>query len=128
MGLHNHELQMCNFHLYIEANPVYPVLNVAQAIQLVCYELWQAQLQPVATPEVEYPPQQDMLRFYDHLEQVLRATRFLIPQHEGRAMDKLRRYFNRTRPEKMELGMLRGILRSVEETIERLEKPNKDGQ
>jgi tRNA (cytidine32/uridine32-2'-O)-methyltransferase len=34
----------------------------------------------------------------------------------------LKRYFNRTRPEKTEMGMLRGILNAVEETLDREKK------
>lgn len=128
MGLLNEEIQQCNFHLYIPANPDYPVLNVAQAIQLLCYEIWVAA--QTASPAVideaaeSYPRQNEMALFYEHLERVLRATRFIIPQHEGRAMTKLKRYFNRTRPEKAELGMLRGILTSIEETMQRLNNHN----
>lgn len=122
MGLNNAEMLLCNRHLYIDANPDYPVLNVAQAIQLVCYELRRAARKTAAeaVTEAPYPRQQEMVLFYEHLERVLRETRFIIPQHEGRVMDKLRRYFNRSRPEKSELGMLRGILASVEETVARL--------
>ncbi|TCK09395.1 RNA methyltransferase [Marinobacterium mangrovicola] len=124
MGLNNAEMLLCNRHLYIDANEEYPVLNVSQAIQLVCYELRRAerQGQNKASEPAPYPRQQEMVLFYEHLERVLRLTNFIIPQHEGRVMDKLRRYFNRSRPEKTELGMLRGILNSVEETAERLSK------
>lgn len=122
MGLNNAEMLLCNRHLYIDANPDYPVLNVAQAIQLVCYELRRAARTAAteAVTEAPYPRQQEMVLFYEHLERVLRLTQFIIPQHEGRVLDKLRRYFNRSRPEKAELGMLRGILNSVEETVARL--------
>lgn len=121
MGLNNREMLLCNRHLFIDANPDYPVLNVAQAIQLVCYELRRAtrviddnNLEPAP-----YPRQQEMVLFFEHLESVLRKINFIIPQHEGRVLDKLRRYFNRTRPEKAEMGMLRGILNAVEETLDR---------
>ena len=124
MGLNNEEMLKCNRHLYIDANPEYPVLNVSQAIQLVCYELYRAEKQRLSsdqpTPDAPYPRQHEMTLFYEHLERVLRLTNFIIPQHEGRAFDKLRRFFNRSRPEKTELGMLRGILSSVEETVDRL--------
>ena len=60
--------------------------------------------------------------FYQHLEQVLRKAHFLIPQHEGRAMQKLQRFFNRSRPEAEELGMLRGVLSSIEKRIDDLQK------
>ncbi len=119
MGLHNSELLQCNVHVYISANPAYPVLNVAQAIQLLCYEIWTAQNEKPLPPAMEeYPRQHEMGLFYEHLERVLRRTRFIIPQHEGKVLDKLRRYFNRSRPEKVELNMLRGILTSIEETLD----------
>lgn len=119
MGLLNAEMQLCNFHVYIPANPEYPVLNIAQAIQLVSYEIWMAQQGSTPVPAAShYPRQQEMARFFQHLEQVLRTTGFLIPQHEGRAMTKLKRYFNRSRPEKAELGMLRGILSSVQACVQ----------
>jgi tRNA (cytidine32/uridine32-2'-O)-methyltransferase len=38
-GLTNDELAMANYHLTIPVNPEYSVLNVAAAIQLICYEL-----------------------------------------------------------------------------------------
>lgn len=44
-GLTNEELALANFHLTIPVNPEYGVLNVAQAIQVVCYELRMACLQ-----------------------------------------------------------------------------------
>ncbi|WP_339891192.1 tRNA (cytosine(32)/uridine(32)-2'-O)-methyltransferase TrmJ [Neptuniibacter pectenicola] len=123
MGLHNDELQQCNLHIYIPANPDYPVLNVSQAIQLLCYEVYVAAEEKTYTEiEEEYPRQKEMGLFYNHLEKVLRTTEFIIPQHEGKALDKLRRFFNRSRPERTELNMLRGILTSVEETVEKLKK------
>ena len=125
MGLNNKEMLMCNRHLFIDANPDYPVLNVSQAIQLVCYELRRAsRLAPETVEEAPYPRQHEMVLFFEHLERVLRRVSFIIPQHEGRVLDKLKRYFNRTRPEKTEMGMLRGILNAVEETLDRENKGN----
>ncbi|MCP4595182.1 tRNA (cytosine(32)/uridine(32)-2'-O)-methyltransferase TrmJ [Neptuniibacter sp.] len=123
MGLHNHELQQCNIHVYIPANPEYPVLNVSQAIQLLCYEVYMAaENKSYKETEEEYPRHKEMTLFYEHLEKVLRLTNFIIPQHEGKVVDKLHRFFNRSRPERTELNMLRGILTSVEETVEKLNK------
>lgn len=116
MGLHNDEIAQCNFHVYIPANPEYPVLNVSQAIQLLSYEIWMASEEDYTKKEEPYPLIKDMELFYQHLARVLRLTGFLNSQHEGKALDKLRRYFNRSRPERTELNMLRGILTSVEET------------
>ena len=123
-GLNNSEMLLCNRHLFIDANPEYPVLNVSQAIQLVSYELRRATrvIDQKSIGPAPYPRQQEMVLFFEHLEKVLRRVNFIIPQHEGRVLDKLRRYFNRTRPEKAEMGMLRGILNAVEETLDKEKK------
>lgn len=119
MGLHNIELQQCNYHVFIPSNPDYPVLNISQAAQVMCYELWmESQREDTQYPQQEYPLQKDLGLFYEHLERVLRRTNFIIPQHQGKVLDKLHRYFNRSRPEKTELNMLRGILASVEDTLD----------
>lgn len=122
-GLLNEELQKCNFHLFIPTNPEYPVLNISQAIQIVCYEIWlnHQHEKPTDTESVAYPSQQEMSFFYQHLDSTLRTAHFLVPQHEGNAMQKLQRFFNRARPEKAELGMLRGVLSSIEKRIKLLE-------
>ena len=118
MGLHNDELMQCHFHVAIPTQPDYSVLNVSAAIQVICYEIWQAYSANQAfeeTPlDIAYPAQGDMEHFYQHLEQTLRDIGFLLPQHEGNTMTKLRRLFNRARPELLELNMLRGILKAAQ--------------
>ena len=41
-GLSNEELQRCNYHLQVPAAPEYSSLNLAMAVQVVCYEIFQA--------------------------------------------------------------------------------------
>ena len=38
-GLSNEELQLCQYHLRIPANPDYSSLNLAAAVMVICYEL-----------------------------------------------------------------------------------------
>ncbi|WP_419834589.1 tRNA (cytosine(32)/uridine(32)-2'-O)-methyltransferase TrmJ [Endozoicomonas atrinae] len=115
MGLTNSELEKCHFHTSIDANPEYPVLNVASAIQILCYEIFKASLKKESDwhsekPEQEYPLNQELEKFYEHLETTLTDIDFIIQQHPGLVMTRLRRFFNRARPEAKELNMLRGIL------------------
>ncbi|REF27552.1 tRNA (cytidine32/uridine32-2'-O)-methyltransferase [Xenorhabdus cabanillasii] len=119
VGLTNEELQKCNYHLYIPTNPEYGSLNLAMAVQLVSYEIRMAHLiteekANAADHEAEYPPAEDMERFYQHLEQVLSHSGFIRKAHPGQIMNKLRRLYTRARPEIQELNILRGILTSVE--------------
>ncbi|MGO2562372.1 MAG: tRNA (cytosine(32)/uridine(32)-2'-O)-methyltransferase TrmJ, partial [Pseudoalteromonas nigrifaciens] len=55
--------------------------------------------------------------FYGHLEETLFNTGFIIKQHPGMVMTKLRRMFNRARPEDAEMNILRGILTSINKSI-----------
>jgi tRNA (cytidine32/uridine32-2'-O)-methyltransferase len=112
-GLSNEELQRCHCHLQIPAAPDYPSLNLAMAVQVVCYELQKlagdvgdavgAWDRPTATVG-----QIDGL--ITHLEEVLGASGFLDPANPGQTMTRLRRLFSRTEPDVTEVQILRGIL------------------
>lgn len=117
-GLTNEELQLCNFHVCIPANPEYSSLNLAMAVQIVTYEVRVAALaakpQVATVDETVYPSSEQMERFYVHLEETLNDTGFIIKQHPGVVMTKLKRLFTRARPEDAELNILRGILTSMQ--------------
>jgi len=118
-GLTNEELQKCHYHVAIPANPEYSSLNLAMAVQTLCYEirvayLNQQQAQFAPAPEVEYPRHNQLEMFYSHLEKVLIDTQFISADKPGQVMNKLRRLFSRARPEEQELNILRGILTAVE--------------
>ncbi|MDP5142948.1 tRNA (cytosine(32)/uridine(32)-2'-O)-methyltransferase TrmJ [Rheinheimera baltica] len=117
-GLTNEELQLCNYHVCIPANPDYSSLNLAMAVQIVTYEVRMAMLQQAeqtaVVDDVAYPTSEQMNSFYQHLEDTLNDTGFIIKQHPGVVMTKLKRLFTRARPEEAEYNILRGILTSVQ--------------
>lgn len=120
-GLTNEELQLSQYHLHIPTNPDYGSLNLAMAVQTVCYELRMQHLEAAEgqslythTGEIaDYPRAEQLEMFYQHLEQTLYHTGFIVKQHPGQVMTKLRRLFNRARPEESEINILRGILASI---------------
>jgi len=131
-GLTNDELQLCHFHVQIPANPEYSSLNLAMAVQTLSYEVRTSFLiaeeerfkkdKPIQTTvdvdneeaNEEYPIIEDTERLYQHFEEALKSTGFIVPSHPGLIMTKLRRLLNRARPDVKEVKMLRGILASVE--------------
>lgn len=116
-GMQGEDLQQCNFHGYIPANPDYSSLNLGAAVQTFCYEIFQASEAKRAQPTeivYQYPQTKDMEYFYKHLEKVLMDVDFIIPQHPGQIMQRLRRLFNRARPDEKELNILRGVLSAIE--------------
>lgn len=120
MGLSNEQLGMCQQLLYIPGNPEYDVLNIGSAVQIVSYELFKQfgnHRDDLDVPEVEteeYASQQELERFYQHLESTLSDTGFLVKNHPGEAMQRLQQMFARAQPNAKELRMLRGILGSVD--------------
>ena len=119
-GLTNDELQLCHFHVQIPANPEYSSLNLAMAVQTLSYEvrtsflLAEAQQYKKPVDAEEYPVIDETERLYEHFENALKATGFIVPSHPGLVMTKLRRLLNRARPDLKEVKMLRGMLASVE--------------
>lgn len=127
-GLTNEELARCHFHTGIPANPEYPVLNVASAIQVICYELrrqWLAHQEqaPDDSPQMQVecvrwdkPPAtaDDLERFFGHLEQTLLDLRFFVVDDPRQLLIRLRRLYLRARPDEVELRILRGVLAATQ--------------
>jgi TrmH family RNA methyltransferase len=113
-GLTNDEMQRCHQLVHINTNPEYGSLNLAQAVQVMAYEIRMA---AVGEAELRFDPQDwvpvdagQMELFYQHLEETLLDIRFLNPEQPKRLMARLRRLFNRARPDQNEINILRGIL------------------
>ena len=113
-GLENDELMSCHAAVHIPSDPEFSSLNLAQAVQVLAYELRLAMLEntqssaelaksePLASIEqLEY--------FFAHLAQTLEDIDF----HKGRSprtiMQRLRRLFLRADLDQREVRILRGI-------------------
>lgn len=128
-GLLNDEIAQCHRQVYIDANDEYPVLNISQAVQIVAYEIWMANQNKDTKSNVEvaeYPRKGDMDLFHTHLEETLYDINFVIKNHPGKVLEKLQRFFNRSRPEKSELGILRGVLAAVQRETEKARSSKQD--
>lgn len=110
-GLTNQELARCQFMVRIPASLVYTSLNLAAAVQLICYELRLASEQEeYALPEIYPAPAEQVERFFRHLEDTLTEIGFLKAKQSTKLMQKLRRLYARSRLEQEEINILRGIL------------------
>lgn len=119
-GLTNKELQRCHFQINIPANPDYSSLNLAAAVQIVCYELRIAFLQQknkIEEKTIVLADVQQQEYFYQHLHSLLNKIEFLKPIRSGHIMDRLRRLFSRSELEVSEVKILRGILSTIEKKL-----------
>jgi tRNA (cytidine32/uridine32-2'-O)-methyltransferase len=114
-GLENEELARCHAMVRIPSVDDFSSLNLAQAVQVMAYELRVASLGeniPAPPPLHDEPPADaaQMERFYEHLAQTLDDIDF----HKGRSptmiMLRLRKLFQRAQMDERELRMLHGIL------------------
>ena len=116
-GLTNEELQLCNFMVCIPTNPDFSSLNVASAIQVLCYEVFKSSHQAVTasknSSDEPLATSFDIDGYITHLEQVLIKTEFLDLDNPGQLMARLRRLYQRVNLSKIEVNILRGILNSV---------------
>lgn len=116
-GLDNEDLQRCHRRLCIPAEENYSSLNLAMAVQVVCYELRQAAAGDVAPPpEEDYPPatESEMRHFYDHLLATLEGLKMIHPAAPRQFGARVRRLFSRVRMDQMEVGMMRGVLSAID--------------
>lgn len=113
-GLENDELMRCHAAVHIPADPGFSSLNLAQAVQVLAYELRLARLRAGgedASPARGDPPAtaDQLEHFFGHLERTLQDIDF----HKGRSprtiMKRLRRLFLRAGLEQREVRILRGI-------------------
>jgi len=111
-GLSNQEMDRCQYLVKIPTSPEYGSLNLAAAVQILCYEVRVAHEtgDGILIPEHVPVGADEMERFYQHLEQTLVALEFLDPENPRQLMRRLRRLFNRARPDENEVNILRGIL------------------
>lgn len=115
-GLSNEEIRRCNHIISIPANPLYSSLNLAQAVQVIAYELrMQCEVDIAHLNEAHtLASYAEIQRFYAHLEQALTDIGFLKPAHPKRLMIRLQRLFNRAKLEQEEVDILRGVLRAAQ--------------
>lgn len=125
-GLTNDELGSCHFLAHIPASPTFSSLNIAAAAQVFSYELRQVALrgapqvpygsasEPLNGPEAPLATADEMEGFYGHLERTLVAIGYADPAQSARLRRRLRRLFNRARPDRTELNILRGVLSAAE--------------
>lgn len=116
-GLANEDIERCDALLRIPTAGDYGSLNLAQAVQVVCYELAMARRHDGAEAAVDAgePATADEMRALQaHLDAVMRRSGFM---HDGNAellRTRVRRLLARARPDAGEVRILRGFLAAIE--------------
>jgi tRNA/rRNA methyltransferase len=123
-GLDNEDLKHCTHRVWIDANPSYPSLNLAQAMMIVAYSMRQGLMKELAidssAPESlasNNPPEladpSAIAAMLEHWQQGLEAIGYLNPENPKKLMPRLQSLFARAALQKEEIDLLRGIAKQM---------------
>jgi tRNA/rRNA methyltransferase len=113
-GLSNRDLDLCQRLVTIPAHEEYGSLNLAQAVMIVCYEIYLAIRQKKdSSPGKRLARSAALEGMYRHMEETLLRIGFLEQNNPKRMMAVLRRIFSKAQLDPREVRVLRGICRQA---------------
>ena len=121
-GLTNDELQRCNLHMHIPANEEYPVLNLAMAVQVVCYQIYIDSLSKKSLVkndnwDVPKAKSNHVKRLIEHFISVAEELEVFNKGNPRQIGARIKRMFTRIGLDEMEVNFLRGFLAAAEENL-----------
>lgn len=118
-GLNIDEVQRCNRLLTISGNPAYFSLNLAQAVQVVCYEIFSQTDMDMSQLQHEHIPatREQIHGMVAHLEQVIEQTGFAHRRNQERMMRRLYSLFDRAEPSREDIDLLRGLWKRIAQRL-----------
>jgi len=124
-GLSNAQLRYCHTIATIPTAE-YSSLNLAQAVMLVCYEIFMATEKIPREPVPRLANTFELEGMYAHMKDVLMKIGCIDPQNPEHWMLNLRRFFSRVSLRAREVRVLRGICRQIDWYTDQLEKFRKE--
>lgn len=128
-GLENEDVLAASALVEIPANPQCTSLNLAQAVQIACYELRLASVASVASvadvaddaddektalpPRDDMPTQEEFAAMMAHLGEALTAIGLPKKNDTRPLLPRLRRLLTRAEPDASEVRLLRGVWRAI---------------
>lgn len=113
-GLTNRDLDLCQRLVTIPAHEEYGSLNLAQAVMIICYEIYLAsQHKKGLSPGKKLATSAELEGMYHHMEEALQRIGFLEKNNPKRMMAVLRRIFSKAQLDPREVRVLRGICRQA---------------
>ena len=119
-GLDNAHLALCTHRVWLEANPAYPSLNLAQAVMVCAYSLREGLIKALgsASAELALSPEDRadpaaVAAMLEHLRLGLESIGYLNPENPKKLMARLAALFARAELQTEEIDLLRGIAKQM---------------
>jgi tRNA/rRNA methyltransferase len=120
-GLDNDHLALCTHRVWLDANPAYPSLNLAQAIMVCAYTLRESLLSNrevgnslgIRQETADFADPAAVAAMLEHWREGLEAIGYLDPANPKKLMPRIQALFARSRLHKEEIDLLRGIAKQM---------------
>jgi tRNA/rRNA methyltransferase len=121
-GLDNAHLALCTHRVWLEANPAYPSLNLAQAVMVCAYSLREGLIKALGTAgsdlAMSFSPADRadpaaVAAMLEHLRLGLESIGYLDPENPKKLMARLAALFARAELQTEEIDLLRGIAKQM---------------
>jgi tRNA/rRNA methyltransferase len=122
-GLSNDHLRYCHTIVTIPTAS-FSSLNLAQAVMIVCYELFSATREKAAEVEPRLANSFELEGMYGHLKEVLMKIGFLDPQNPEHWLLNIRRFLSRFPLRAREVRIIRGVCRQIDWYASHVKKTN----
>jgi len=116
-GLANDDLARCQALLRIPVDAAYPSLNLAQAVQIVTYEIAMAMRKAIVKPSAGAEPPataKEMAALEAHLDAVMTRVGFMHTDNAEQLAPRVHRILARASPDDAEVRILRGLLAAID--------------
>jgi tRNA/rRNA methyltransferase len=111
-GLTNEELRLCHTLVNIPTGD-FSSINLAQAVMIICYELFNTRQNPVNSFSPRLATRHELDGMYDQLKEILVAINYIQPENPDYWMNKMRLFFSRLPLRAREVSIIRGICRQI---------------
>ncbi|MCU0614867.1 MAG: RNA methyltransferase [Desulfobacterales bacterium] len=111
-GLTNEDIWNCHVLVNIPTDE-FASLNLAQAVMVVCYELFKASIEKSSGFTPRLATHHELEGMYEQLKEILVKINFLNPENPEYWLNNVRHFFSRLPLRAKEVNIVRGICRQI---------------
>lgn len=112
-GLTNEDIRLCH-KLVTIPTAEFASLNLAQAVMVICYELFTVKLETSAPFIPRLASRHELDGMYDQLRDILVRISYINPENPDYWLNRLRHFFTRIQLRARDVSVIRGICRQVD--------------
>ena len=123
-GLTNEELGLCNLHVHIPTTEEYSSLNLAQAVQIMTYEIRMSfieieNLENNQEWDVDLASAEQTERLIEHMDELMKELGFYDTENPRKLLMRVRRFFKRSGIDVMEANIFRGLFSTIQKKLKK---------